>query len=83
MKALIKWIGGCLAAGLPLAASDLAPLPVGKGRKLWRSPVAFLQAINGLAIASWALRLAALLRRPHLGRGPGGRPSLTRIAVFC
>lgn len=76
MKALIKWIGGCLAAGLPLAASDLAPLPVGKGRKLWLSPVAFLQAINGLAIASWALRLAARLRRPHLGRGPGGRPPL-------
>ena len=75
MKSIIRWFGGHLASSLPLSESDLVSLSHGKGRKLWLKPEAFLQAINGQVVATWALAMAAHIRRPQLPRGPGGRPA--------
>jgi len=55
--------------GLPLE-----PLPEQPGKKLWLTPEAFLHAINGPALARWALQVANRLRPPRLPAGPGGRP---------
>lgn len=43
----------CLAAGT---------IPERPGKKLWLTPGAFLRAINGPALAQWALQVASWLR---------------------
>ena len=53
---------------------ELSPLPDrGSEKGLWIDPVAFLQELNGWALAQWAVRLAQRLKFRALPkpRGPG------------
>ncbi len=53
---------------------DLSPLP-GKPRgKLKLKPEALLAVIHGTTLAEWSLQEVKRFRRPHLAKGPGGRP---------
>ncbi len=74
MQSITKWFGGVVSSGLNWPALPLAPLPERPGKKLWLPPEAFLQAINGPALAQWAVWMSSWLRPPKLARGPGGRP---------
>jgi hypothetical protein len=47
---------------LPLAELDLDILPARLGKRLWVTPVEFLQTTNALQIARWAVRVSRLPR---------------------
>ena len=83
MRAIIKKVGSIVARKLDWPALPLEPLPEQPGKKLWLTPEAFLQAINGPALAQWALQVASRLHPPRLPAGPGGRPrSYTDLSVL-
>lgn len=74
MRAIIKKASSIIASQQNWPALPLEPLPERPGKKLWLTPGAFLRAINGPALAQWALQVASWLRPPRLPKGPGGRP---------
>jgi hypothetical protein len=74
MRSITKWFGTVVTNKLNWPALPLEPLPERPGKKLWLTPEAFLQAINGLALAQWAVQVSNWLGPPKLARGPGGRP---------
>lgn len=78
MQSITKWFGTIVCSKLNWPALPLEPLPERPGKKLWLTPEAFVQAINGLALAHWAVRVSDWLRPPRLARGPGGRPQTYR-----
>jgi hypothetical protein len=74
MQSITKWFGTIVTSKLNWPALPLDSLPERPGKKLWLTPEAFLQAINGLTLAQWAVQVSDGLRPPRLARGPGGRP---------
>lgn len=74
MGAIIRGVGSIVADGLRWPTLALEPLAERPGKKLWLPPKAFVRAINGPALARWAIQVASWLRPPRLAKGPGGRP---------
>jgi len=76
MESITKWLQTAILR--PFPEVDLAPL-FGKPRgKLKLTPEALLEAIQGPALAEWALREARRFQAARLPKGPGGRPSQYR-----
>jgi len=78
MRALIKRVGSIVADGLRWPTLPLEPLAERPGKKLWLTPEAFLQAINGPALARWAIQVASRLRHHGWPKGLGDGLGPTR-----
>lgn len=79
MKSIMELVSRAIQQGIPVM--DIPPLSGKPHGRLRLSPEEVLRAINGPALAAWALTMTARIQRPALTRGPGGRPA--RYSASC
>ena len=81
MKSIIAWVQSAILKPVPVL--DLSSIPVKPRGKLRLSPEQLLAVIQAPVLAEWALRMARLLGKPRLPRGPGVRPPIYPTAASC